>query len=299
MEKGLISIAIPSRQELFLNNTINDILSNSVGPIEVLVILDGYDLPESELIKDSRVKYIRLPYSHIMTKRVGVNMAVAQSRGEFVMSVDAHCCFAKGFDDVLRHDCEDAMIMIPRRYKLDAVNWRANMMYESIDYEYWIWSAMKEGHYFKNYPWHSRRAERLKLLIDDTLTFQGSCWIMKKTWFEKMKFMRCEGYTPWGQEDVELALETWLNGGRVVVNKKTWYAHLFKGKVYGKMYKSNYNQHKESRRFAYRYWIDENIDRFEQVINKFMPIPNWPLDWKEQLKLEKGKQFTYKVSRWG
>ena len=299
MEKPLVSIIVPSREERFLNNTVNDILTNATGPIEVFVVLDGYEIPKSEIINDSRVTYLGLPYSDIMTKRVGINKAVELAKGEFVMSVDAHCCFAKGFDEVLSRDCEDKMIMIPRRYKLDAENWKINEKWPAIDYEYWMWDAMKIGHYFKNYTCNTKRMKRKHIMIDDNLTFQGSCWIMKKSWYKQMNFMRCEGYTPWGQEDVELGLETWLNGGRVVVNKNTWYAHLFKGKVYGRMYKSNYRQHTQSRRFAYRYWIDENIDRFEQVIGKFMPLPNWPADWKEQLKLEKGKQFTYMISNWG
>jgi glycosyltransferase involved in cell wall biosynthesis len=295
MEKGLISIIIPSRKEKFLNQTVNDVLAKSRGKIEVFVILDGYDLPETELINDSRLKYIRLPYSVQMTKRIGVNEAVKQANGEFVMALDAHCMMAEGFDVVLARDCEDNMIMIPRRYKLDPERWAINPRWQPIDYEYWMWQPLKEGHYFKNYGWSGRKNDRKDIMIDDTLTFQGSCWIMKKTYFEKMNYMRIEGYTAWGQEDVELTLECWSTGGRVVVNKNTYYCHLFKGKVYGRMYRSNYNQHSESRRFAYDYWVNKNMDRLAPVMNKFMPIPNFPKDWQAQLKAEEGKVYGHMV----
>jgi hypothetical protein len=129
----------------------------------------------------------------------------------------------------------------------------------------------------KPYRWDGRAIERKDILIDDTLTFQGSCWFMRKSYFNKTKFMRVEGYTGWGQEDVELAMETWTTGGRVVVNKNTWYAHLYKGKTYGRMYRENPGQHAASRAYAYNYWCVQRKKDFLSVLKKFAPIPNWNL----------------------
>jgi hypothetical protein len=50
------------------------------------------------------------------------------------------------------------------------------------------------------------------------------------------------------------------------------------------MYKANQAQHKESRRYAYKHWCIDNQDKFAAVIEKFMPIPNWPKDWRKYLK---------------
>ena len=310
MENKKLSIVVPSREEKFLNNTVNDILTNATGPIEVFVVLDGYEIPESEVIKDDRVKYIRIPDTvpyyllpnsgRQMNKRIGVNLAVEQSTGEFVMSVDAHCCFAKGFDEVLTRDCEDNMVMVPRRYKLDPIKWGINDKWPPVDYEYWMWPALKIGHYFKNYTDNPRRRMVWdSKMIDETLTLQASCWIMKKDFYKKMGYMQCEGYTPWGMEGEELALKCWTGGGRLMINKNTWYAHLFKGKVYGRMYLANDRQGKQTRIYAYDYWINKNMDKFEKVIERFMPLANWPADWKEQLKQEEGNVFQWSVSQWG
>jgi hypothetical protein len=114
-------------------------------------------------------------------------------------------------------------------------------------------------------------------MIDDTLTCQASCWFMRKSFFKRMGFMRTDGYTGWGQEDVELALETWTKGARMVVNKNTWYAHLFKGKTYGRYYRMNQEQHAASRRYAFDYWCVKRKDDFMKALAKFMPIPNWPI----------------------
>jgi hypothetical protein len=37
-----------------------------------------------------------------------------------------------------------------------------------------------------------------------------------------------ESWGSWGQQGSEVALKTWLSGGRVICNMDTWYAHLFR-----------------------------------------------------------------------
>jgi hypothetical protein len=267
----LVTVIIPSRQETFLNNTIKDVLSNATGEIEVFPILDGYD---TERINDPRVKYICLPNNGSMQKRQGINCAVSLAKGEYVMSLDAHCMVGKGFDEILSKDCEDNWIVIPRRYKLEPISWTTRKDTPPVDYEYWMKQEYDKC-ILKPYRWE--RPGHENLMIDDTLTFQGSCWFMKKSYFKRMGFMKTEGYTGWGQEDVELAMETWTTGGRCVVNKNTWYAHLFKGNTYGRMYKEVKGQHWESRQYAFKYWCVERKDEFMNLLKKFAPIPNWNL----------------------
>lgn len=271
----MVSIIIPSRKEIFLNNTIQDVLNNATGEIEVFPILDGYKLPDNELILDPRVKYISIPDNGAMQKRQGVNVAVSIAKGKYVMALDAHCMVGKGFDEILSHDCEDNWIVIPRRYKLEPISWTIREDVDPIDYEYWMWDSFNKDHILKPYGWGARSIERKDYLIDDTLTMQASCWFMQKSYFEKMGFMKIKGYTGWGQEDVELVMETWTTGGRVVVNKNTWYSHLFKGKTFGRMYHASQSQHAESRRYTYDYWCNQRRDDFMKVLKKFAPIPKW------------------------
>jgi hypothetical protein len=63
-------------------------------------------------------------------------------------------------------------------------------------------------------------------MIDDTMGMQGSCWIMKKSWWEKViGELQDEGYGPQNQDSMEMVFKTWKAGGRLMVNKNTWYAH--------------------------------------------------------------------------
>jgi glycosyltransferase involved in cell wall biosynthesis len=268
----MVSIIIPSRKERFINETIRDVLANAVGEVEVFPVLDGYDT--TARVNDPRVKYICIPDNGGMQKRQAVNTAVSLARGKYVMCLDAHCMVGKGFDEILKKDCEENWIVIPRRYKLDPINWKIREDTPPIDYEYWMFREYRHG-VLKPYRWE--RPERKDIMIDDTLTCQGSCWFMHKSYFERMGFMKCQGYTGWGQEDVELVMEAWTTGGRVVVNKNTWYAHLFKGKTFGRMYQSSNSQIAASRKYAYDYWCVQRKDDFMKVLKKFGQIPNWTL----------------------
>lgn len=203
------------------------------------------------------------------------------AKGKFVMSLDAHCLVAKGFDEVLAADCAENMVMIPRRYKLDAEKWCTKNHLDGslpVDYEYWIYDEYKNKGFLKPYRWDSRAIKRKDILIDDTLTMQASCWFMTKEWYTKRGFMKIEGYTGWGQEDVEIAMETHTNGGRVVVNKKTYYAHLYKGKEHGRMYHPSRRQWALTKAYGINYWTKVRRKDFFEVLRRFMPIPNWSYD---------------------
>lgn len=276
---ALTSIVIPSRTERFFNETIKDVLANATGDIEIFPVLDGYYLPESEMINDPRVKYIHIPNNGWHQKRQAVNAAVSISQGKYVMWLDAHCLVAKGFDEVLVRDCEENMVMIPRRYKLEPLTWTTKNHLDGsvpVDYEYWIYNECIDNHFLKPYKWDQRAIDRKNIMIDDTLTFQASCVFMHRSWFDARGFMRVSGYTGWGNEDVEIAMETHTNGGRVVCNKNTYYAHLYKGANFGRMYKSNFAQWKLTKAYGYQHWFVDRKEDFLKVLKRFAPIPNWP-----------------------
>lgn len=282
----MLSIAIPSKNEVFLKRTILDCLEKAQGEIEIFPILDGYDLPDDQIIIDPRVHYIKLDPKPYSQKRHGVNKAVSLAKGEYVMSLDAHCMLAPGFDLQLAKDHEHHWVQIPRRHRLDAENWSLQPQVDKrppIDYEYIMWPLQFNPVALHGFKWDSRTLERWDIAIDDTIQFQGSCWFMTKDWFLEMGFMQIEGYTGWGQEAEEISMTTWKNGGRVVTNKNTWYAHLHKGPKYGRMYHLSREENRRSYAYSYNKWVLENRDFFESLVEKFMPMPGWPKNWKELL----------------
>jgi glycosyltransferase involved in cell wall biosynthesis len=282
----LLSIAIPSKNEKFLEKTIRDILEKATGEIEVFPILDGYEPPPEEIVVDPRVKYVRLFPTVYSKKRFAINMINEISSGQYIMSCDAHCMFDKGFDEVLLYDIQDNWVVVPRRHRLDAENWSLQSQVDKrppIDYEYLMWPKKFDPPAFHGFKWDEKTLAKKDVMIDDVIEIQGSCWVMSKNHFRKMGFMQTEGYQGWGQEGEEICMTTWFKGGRVVVNKNTWYAHLHKGPKYGRMYFLDRKESQRSYLYAYDLWANKRRGFFISLIEKFWPMPGWPENWKELL----------------
>lgn len=221
-----LSVVIPSYKDPYLFKTIQDLLANSeLGEqLEVIAVWDGYYPPSESLIKDPRVRYVHLGKNRGM--RGAINAGVAVSRGEFFMRLDEHCAFAKGFDKALTDACGPDQIMTARRYFLDPEKWQV-MDKPYVDYERLVIQDVGNGiRKFAGQRWESRKKERANVPIDETQAMQGSMWIMPRAWWDKhIGELQTEGYGPLYQDSVEVTMKTWKARGKLMVNKKTWFAH--------------------------------------------------------------------------
>lgn len=137
--------------------------------------------------------------------------------------------------------------------------------------------------------WNEKNADESirSILIDDLLSFQGSGWFIKRKYFDFLELMDTEKYGTFWNEAQEIGFKCWLSGGRVVVNKKTWYAHLHKGKKYGRGYLLQEEQLATGARYT-KNWMrgkiwHKQIYELPWLIDKFWPVPGWPEDrnlWK-------------------
>lgn len=298
MTKGKVSVVIPAKNEIFLNKTIRDILQKAKGDIEVIAVLDGYwptgyevkgIVYNDEMIDDPRVIYIHHGEGRGM--RTSINHGASIATGEFLMKSDAHCMYEEGFDLKLKEhipeykndDNNDNWIVIPRRHRLDAENWIIQPQVDDrppIDYEY----LSSPGHYgAKGNKWNERTIERMgkpEFMVDETMTFQGSCYFTTLNhYLNRLGGMNPEGYGEFVREAQELCLKTWLSGGRVYTNKHTWYAHLHKGKVYGRMYFLDARELDSGNAYCDEFWFGNKWKEAKYdlawLIERFMPVPNW------------------------
>lgn len=286
MEK--LSIIIPAYREPYLNKTIQSLLDNAIGNIEIIPVIDCYELDEP-IIKNDKIEPIILEQNHGM--RGAINAGLKKATGNFVMKIDAHCSVDKDFDKILIEDCKENWLMIPRRYSLDEITWTKKM--PIVDYHYLIFPEMADpsyGYSLQVSSWLRKRGEKE---IDDVMTFQGSCWVANKNYFMKhVGYLddRPETYGSFAQDQQEIGLKYWLGGGEVKVNVKTWYAHLFKksrhydsGKFSRKHKKDRH--HVQGNIWGTKHWMNNEepnmIHTFEWFVEKFWPIPTWPDNWKE------------------
>lgn len=297
MTTDLLTIIIPARNEIFLQKTIKDILSKARGPIEVIPVLDGYWCSPEEIVEDPRVHYLHFGESRGM--REVINSAVRIANGEYLLKCDAHVMFDEGFDLKLKgsvpvyqamiEDRSDAYIVIPRRKRLDAEAWTIQDVGKpDVDYEF-LSSPADDG--AKGNIWTERTLERTdpKYDIDENITFQGSCWFMTKNHFvNRLGMMDETGYGTFVREAQEIGLKTWLLGGKVITNKKTWYAHLHKGPKYGRMYFLNKREIEAGNAYCDDFWFKNRLEGAKYdlawLIERFMPVPSWTPELIEQVR---------------
>lgn len=281
------SVIIPSRNEIFLQKTIDDIFAKATKDIEVIAVLDGY-WPNPPLKDVKNLTLIHVTDAQGM--RPAINSAARIANGKYLMKLDAHCMLDKGFDEKMAADCDVDWVSIPRRFSLDAEAWKiAETGRPPVDAHYLTYPYLKPDEIgMHGDVWKERAAKNIDVLILDEMSSQGSCWFMHKEYFWKFGGMSCEGYGNFVQEAQEICNRTWLSGGRVICNKKTWYAHLHKGKKYGRGYYISKQRMVDGAIFSADYWINNKwpgrTKDIEWLIDKFWPVPTWPENWKELRK---------------
>lgn len=291
-----LSVILPCRNERFASRTCQDILEKASGDIECILVMDGrseYPIPV-ELFDDPRfrVVYFETPIG----MRASINAGIAEATGDFVAKSDGHNMFAPGFDEVIKSHCEEDWVIVPRRYGLDAEIWDVEPNNKVRDYHYICYPDQNKKHDggMHGVEWPERTKERqdFKYDIDDTPCFQGSFWCMSRKHWNNIHGL-CEGAiygkSGWAQEPTEIALKTWLSGGRVVSLKKTWYAHLRKGRKWGRGYDIDDKGVIEGHNWSAKHWVNNEEPgmkyKFEWLVDeKFPGMPTWPVDWKEQLR---------------
>lgn len=245
----MLSVIIPSYKDTLVHKTIDSLLENARGEIEVIVVLDGY-WPTTPIKDDPRVRIIHLGKTGGM--RNAINTGVSIARGEFIMRTDEHCIFAEGFDKILTESCQSNWIMTARRYFLDPVKWEV-MDLPPVEYEKLVIQSMGEAKKFTGMPFERKGRDEIK--VDETMAMQGSMWIMPLQWWKDVIVeLQSEGYGTHLQDSHEMVFKTWKAGGKLMVNKNTWFAH--KHVSFPRTHQYGGEIAEKSVKYCYNTWID-------------------------------------------
>jgi glycosyltransferase involved in cell wall biosynthesis len=131
----------------------------------------------------------------------------------------------------------------------------------------------------KQYYSHKVRPEQSEPDIADQMTCLGACWFLHRERYWELGGMD-EGHGSWGQMGVELACKSWLSGGRQVVNKKTWFAHLFRTQETFKFpYPLSQQETDYAREYSRDLWLNDKWPGAKRplswLIDHFSPLPGW------------------------
>lgn len=299
MDVTKVTVVIPARNEPYLHRTIEDVLDNAVTDIEVIVVLDGWK-PSLPLEDDDR---LRVVYNESPKGlRAAANLASVIGNGEFLMKLDAHCSVPKGYDADLAEHCVYENLYIPSRWSLLPDSWTKG--YGPIEYLYLTYPYVSDSMYgeglhgkkwvgpeglspdMKPASYYYRERERANIKIDDVQSLQGSCWFCNRERFRELGgFDMRFGKTIY-QEASEIGFKFFLSGGRILVNKYTWYAHLHK--TTPSEYGFTRREKHSLERYATWYWMNDQWDSpkrsrgIEDFIKFHWPMPGWPEHWREQ-----------------
>lgn len=305
MQNCDLTVIIPARNEEFLNNTIQDVLSNIEANTEIIAVLDGY---VTSITPDPRLTLIYNPQAR--GQRAASNQAAKIARGKYLMKLDAHCALDKGFDRKMLEafkETGDNVTMIPILRNLHVFDWicqyghtwyqgkndicpicsakgKKVILWKPKDSPNRFTFMFDKTMHFQYWGELAKRPENIKGVngntnLRETLSIQGSCFMLTKERYFALDICS-EDFNSWGQQGVEVACKTWLSGGQVVANLNTWYAHMFRTNNFGGFPYSNPESLIEKNRELSRELFQRNkwplaIHTFEWLLDKFKPVPGW------------------------
>jgi glycosyltransferase involved in cell wall biosynthesis len=333
-----LSILIPARNEDWLAETVKNILENKRGNTEILVGLDGaWANPGIPDHPDVTVVY----YPQSIGQRAMTNQLCKLSKAKWVMKLDAHCTLDEGFDVKLLSKTEDDWTIIPALYNLHCFNWKCdkcgNEWYQGAQPKHCqlpntdgnrpehinpncdgisftrkvIFKPRlnKRSEFYRfdtnlHFQYHGARKSQPDSAGDiaETMSAQGSCFMLTRKKYWELNICD-ETFGSWGQQGTEVACKTWLSGGRLVVNKTTWYSHLFRTQEgFGFPYPQSQSQIEQARAYSKKLFLDNTwegqVYPLLWLIDKFKPLTNKGNHQAPDWHTEEGKEvYEYVIKK--
>ncbi len=257
-----LSVLIPSRNEEHLARTVADILEHMELQTEVIAIIDGEH--QGPLI-DRHPRVTLLDFGESVGQRAATNAAARLSRAKYVLKCDAHSSFSQGFDRVLVAACSDHLTTVcPMMRLLDATTWKPRPNYRNTS---WSFDSNIEFHYWEEYR------QRSPGTCIEVMSVWGGCWLMQRERYEEIGGLD-EAIGSLGQMAEEVALKSWLSGGRVFCETRTWCAHAFReGK--GRPYRPRGSRLSVGRKMWLANAWPKQTKPLSWLLKKFGPVPGW------------------------
>jgi len=314
-----VSVIIPARNEEFLQRTINSVLKKARADTEVIVVLDGY-IPDPPIIGHPKVKLVSYPSLAIGQRaavNAGVDRSDAKFIMKLDAHCDVDKGFDVKLMENCEEDWTvlprmyvlDAFhwvcLKCGREYpqgptKVDCdkcgrkkfnkrIVWKRKKRKRS-DYM-WFDTAMRIKYFDSpslrphgevvdvKKRCHHRKRDWAQGDVTDVMCGLGACFFMHRERFWELEGMD-EAHGGWGQMAVEVACKAWLSGGRHVVNKGTWFAHLPRTQPgFAFPYPLTGIEQERAREYSRDLWTNNKWHKqkydLEWLIDRFSPLPDW------------------------
>lgn len=205
------SVIISAKNEKHINKTINSLIKNATGDIEILVGLDGYkaDIIENDIVT------VLYHSKHIGRRKVS-NQLVKLSTGKYLFEIDSHCAVSSGWDTKLKCVCDDNTIVGCSINSLNEETWEGNddrwVGGKVIDTIKWKWDKINDEEVEK---------------IEEVESFNTCGWMIRRDYFDLLNG-HDEELGEWGWENVEWTLKNKKSSGKIIVRTDVVVSHLFR-----------------------------------------------------------------------
>jgi len=146
--------------------------------------------------------------------------------------------------------------------------------------------------YFEEYKKRPEiREARAKTGFTETMSLQGSCFMATREKYRELNLCD-ESFGSWGNQGIEVALKTWLSGGRVLVYHNTWYAHMFRtqGGDFGFPYEQRGREVQKTKQKTWQFFLDGKWDKqvhpVSWLVERFWPVKGWTQEALDRLRAQ-------------
>lgn len=294
-----LSIIIPARNEEFLKNTVEDVLSHTTERTNIIVILDG-EWSDPPLDDNPRLRVIH--HGESVGQRAAINEGVRLTDAKFICKLDAHCSISDNFESLM-DECPYDTTVVPLQYNLHVFDWKCKLcgdrtyMGPALDFcvacnrpsefeKVLVWKRREhrksasfcfdsELHfqYFGEYT--LRKGQKADIV--ETMSILGACFMMHRERYWELGGSD-EQHGSWGQQGVEIACKSWLSGGRVIVNKKAYFSHFFRTRD-GFSFPYPNPGITQARKHSQQLWRSNTwplaVRPLSWLVQKFWPVKGW------------------------
>lgn len=288
-----LSILIPARNEEFLERTIEDIFSHIEGKTEVLVALDNW--PDAPDIKGRpHLKVIRTK----LGQRGATNALARLSEAKYVMKLDAHVTLSPGFDLAMMEDMQDDVTLVPALMNFRPYEWvcvnkhrryqnkkpaQCDQCEETDLAKDIIWQIVPKpfmtDFYLDTDLIFQYCLQQSPTLLNETMAIQGSGFMMTRDKYWELDICG-EEFGSWGQQGAEVALKTWLSGGKVLATKKAFMGHWFR-QMDEFPYQRDMDQVAHANTHCKELFLTNSWPKQKRSLQSLVRQFNYPGDWSE------------------
>lgn len=162
----------------------------------------------------------------------------------------------------------------------------------TLTFGYWGEYAADEA-YCKRHNIQFRPETQVE--VHDTMCLLGACWAIKRERYFDLDICD-EKMGSWGNQGFEVSVKSWLSGGRLVVNRRTWFAHFFRVGGINFPYEGGGRKERAVARskelFLENKW-PKQVRPLSWIIEHFAPVKDWSREGNPvtQQVMKAGEEF--------